>query len=57
MWKDKTCERCMYRDEKICRKFPPMIYMNTEIMDSYPMIASIKGEYYQQACSYYEETK
>ena len=23
MWKDKTCEKCEYRDKVFCRRFPP----------------------------------
>lgn len=62
-WKNKTCENCMYRDEKVCRKFPPLAgqgnkYYPSDI-EKYPIVYSNTSNEvgYSKACSYYEETK
>ena len=58
MWKNKTCETCNYRVDRVCRKYPPT---NVEIYwyKSYPEIQSnesLAEVEFLPACSEYEKT-
>lgn len=56
-WREKTCEKCMYRDGALCRKNPPLMKTKNYNMSIYPVIL-FKGStklFFNKACSYLEE--
>ena len=60
MWKDKTCETCIFRVGEGCRKLPPQDSLNLiNGIAYYPRVRRLEGlnnEWkYQHACSYHKE--
>jgi len=55
--KDKTCEKCIYRDDERCLRFPPTILPTFESFNNiYPRVLMNKN-LYQIACAEYKESK
>lgn len=66
-WKDKTCEKCIYREGMDCRRFPPVILhsLNVRMENShvarYPLVTwqgladTEKNGQFMDACAEYFE--
>lgn len=59
-WKDKTCEKCEYRGDDSCRRFPPNLPSEIYILKNriYPQIRMqirMNETFYQNACAEYKE--
>jgi hypothetical protein len=56
-WKDKSCEKCVFRDDDMCKRFPPTV-PGIDINSTsawYPEIQFDGGEF-QDACAEYAES-
>lgn len=51
-WKNKSCEKCIYRVNMDCRLNPPSI--SGWCLDLFPVISNLSGSY-KNACSHYSE--
>lgn len=59
-WKDETCEKCVYRDDISCRRFPPNIQIGKERI-KYPCVSQkslIENNLivFKPACAEYRES-
>lgn len=66
-WKEKTCEKCVFRDMMICRRFPPqtLTSISVDMVNSfyprYPLVVQAgladasKNGLYIDACAEYTE--
>jgi hypothetical protein len=54
-WKDKTCEKCDYRVDEKCRRFPPYADDYSEIFPTVFYETYPKGKEYTRACAEYKE--
>lgn len=60
-WKDKTCEKCVFRVGPVCRRFPPSNYcvadgIESSYMDSnHRLVFSHDEPWYFPACAEYAE--
>ena len=56
-WKDKTCEKCIFRDYEDCRRFPPV---RVSGYTSYPFIIELDTlngkKKYKPACAEYRRS-
>lgn len=58
-WKEQTCQKCKYRVENECRRFPPGIFTVITGVDSgveeaaYPQVKYLDG--FSDACAEYTE--
>lgn len=53
-WKDKTCEKCNFRDDMWCRRNPPNCKVDVWVVRGYPIIRFREGDF-QKACGEYKE--
>lgn len=55
IWKEKTCENCVFRVGFLCRRFPPNDYEPNKEVSYYPAIQDAAGEF-NNACSEWKES-
>lgn len=54
-WKEKTCERCVFRVGVECRRFPPTASEGTALNANYPRVQQYFDKEYIHACAEYAE--
>jgi hypothetical protein len=55
-WKNATCERCTFRVDSTCRRFPPSASEATAIEANYPMVRDyFDNQRFMPACAEYQE--
>lgn len=56
IWKEKSCEKCVFRDEDMCKRFPQNVTVpGVSEASWYPQILLDDGQY-QDACAEYAES-
>jgi hypothetical protein len=56
-FKEKTCQRCVYRVGSECRRHPPVVFMvdDDSLGSMYPPVEYEGGSKWNDACGEYEE--
>ena len=53
IWKEKTCEKCIYRVGRACKRFPPQ---GQAQYISYPYVGNKNADCFIDACAEYKES-